>query len=142
MMRLTKRNKDTSYESNVGCSHFGSKECHEVVGNCADGCKWEEEIWRKLAEYEDLEEQGLLIRVPCKVGQTVYVIAQAFNMETNTSRYKVFTRRIDQIRGNKLNPVYFVTDGSDSFAPSSIGRRVFLTKAEAEQALAEMEKEK
>ena len=138
MERLTKR----CHENSVGCSHFGSKECREAFCGCVH-CKWEEEAWGKLAEYEDLEEQGLLIRVPCKVGQTVYVIAQAFNMETNTSRYKVFTRRIDQIRGNKLNPVYFVTDGSDSFAPSSIGRRVFLTKAEAEQALEleRMEKE-
>ena len=28
----------------------------------------------KLAEYEDLEEQGLLVRLPCKVGTEVYYI--------------------------------------------------------------------
>jgi hypothetical protein len=28
---------------------------------------------QKLAEYEDAEEQGLLIKLPCKVGDTVYV---------------------------------------------------------------------
>lgn len=28
----------------------------------------------KLAEYEDLEEQGLLLLLPCKVGSTVYAI--------------------------------------------------------------------
>lgn len=28
---------------------------------------------RKLCDYEDLEEQGLLVRLPCKVGNTVYV---------------------------------------------------------------------
>ena len=33
------------------------------------------EYFEKLAEYEELEEQGLLIRLPCKVGDTVYVIA-------------------------------------------------------------------
>ena len=27
---------------------------------------------QKLAEYEDLEEQGLLLKLPCKVGDTVY----------------------------------------------------------------------
>lgn len=26
----------------------------------------------KLAEYEDLEEQGLLLRLPCKIGDTVF----------------------------------------------------------------------
>lgn len=30
------------------------------------------EIINKLAEYEDLEEQGLILRLPCKVGDTVY----------------------------------------------------------------------
>ena len=28
----------------------------------------------KLKEYEDLEEQGLLLKLPCKVGDTVYLI--------------------------------------------------------------------
>lgn len=28
----------------------------------------------KLAEYEDLEEQGLLVRLPCKVGTEVFAI--------------------------------------------------------------------
>lgn len=29
---------------------------------------------QKLAEYEDAEEQGLIWRLPCKVGDTVYVV--------------------------------------------------------------------
>lgn len=28
----------------------------------------------RLAEYEDAEEQGLLLRLPCKAGDTVYAI--------------------------------------------------------------------
>ena len=28
----------------------------------------------KLKEYEDLEEQGLFLKLPCKVGDTVYLI--------------------------------------------------------------------
>ena len=31
-------------------------------------------IIERLAEYEDLEEQGLLLRLPCKVGTKVYTI--------------------------------------------------------------------
>lgn len=30
------------------------------------------EIANRLAEYEDMEEQGLLVRLPCKLGDTVY----------------------------------------------------------------------
>ena len=39
--------------------------------------KWENNrhnVLQKLADYEDLEEQGRLIKLPCKVGDTVYVI--------------------------------------------------------------------
>jgi len=32
------------------------------------------EFAKKLAEYEDLEEQGLLVRLPCKAGDTVYIL--------------------------------------------------------------------
>ena len=32
-------------------------------------------IWlKKLADYENLEEQGRLIKLPCNVGDTVYAI--------------------------------------------------------------------
>ena len=33
-----------------------------------------EKILTKLADYEDLEECGLLVRLPCKVGDDVYII--------------------------------------------------------------------
>ena len=32
------------------------------------------DVLEKLAEYKNLEEQGLLLRLPCKVGSTVYAI--------------------------------------------------------------------
>lgn len=32
------------------------------------------DIINKLAKYEDAEEQGSLLRLPCKVGDTVYAI--------------------------------------------------------------------
>lgn len=34
---------------------------------------------RKLCDYEDLEEQGLLVRLPCKVGTEVFVIFPGIN---------------------------------------------------------------
>ena len=53
MERLTLRSSETSHENGVCCTHFKSKECLEVGGNCAYGCKWEEAAWEKLAAYED-----------------------------------------------------------------------------------------
>lgn len=32
------------------------------------------EAIKKLADYEDAEEQGMLLRLPCKVGDTVHCI--------------------------------------------------------------------
>lgn len=34
----------------------------------------------KLEEYEDLEEQGKLLRLPCALGDTVYVLAECENI--------------------------------------------------------------
>lgn len=38
-------------------------------------CDKEIEMYDKLADYEDAEEQGLIVRLPCKVGDTFYYIA-------------------------------------------------------------------
>ena len=46
----------------------------ENYNNSIDNRTMLEKCLRKLAEYEDLEEQGLLLRLPCKVGDTVYKI--------------------------------------------------------------------
>lgn len=53
MERLTLRSSETSHENGVCCTHFKSKDCLEVGGNCAYGCKWEEAVWARLAEFED-----------------------------------------------------------------------------------------
>ena len=37
-------------------------------------CYSTKRIIERLTEYEDAEEQGLLLRLPCKVGSTVYAI--------------------------------------------------------------------
>ena len=43
------------------------------------------DILGKLAEYEDLEEQGLLLRLPCPIGTTVY----------NTNWWDDVTEKVD-----------------------------------------------
>lgn len=75
----------------------------------------------KLAEYEDLEEQGLLLRLPCKAGSTVYkIITQRDNFDDRA--YKI------------VSAIEFRISMIDE-----IGKTVFLTKEEAEQKLKEME---
>lgn len=40
---------------------------------CEPDCEEIDAVYRKLKDYEDLEEQGRLVILPCKVGDTVYV---------------------------------------------------------------------
>lgn len=39
---------------------------------CEPDCEEIDAVYRKLKEYENLDEQGRLIKLPCKVGSTVY----------------------------------------------------------------------
>ena len=45
-----------------------------IIGKAVKNAGLFKDIILKLAEYEDLEEQGLLIKLPCKVGDKVYTI--------------------------------------------------------------------
>ncbi len=71
---------------------------------------WDEgnfKVAKKLADYEDAEEQGLLVRLPCKVGDDVYIIPSP----------SVYGLNI--INGyENLNRVYHQHIGSITFADS------------------------
>lgn len=57
----------------------GDKEVPTLV----DNAEYWLQVYFKLKDYEDLEEQGRLIKLPCKVGDTVYLIK---NSETIVER--------------------------------------------------------
>lgn len=83
----------------------------------------------KLKEYEDLEEQGLLLRLPCKVGDTVYYINPNENTINELVVYSFDIRPLQHFAcdymGARLNFNQF-------------GKTVFLTKSEAEAKLKEL----
>ena len=95
----------------------------------------------KLRKYEDLDEQGLLLRLPCKVGDTVYRVntgakEPVIKMRVLQVHYKQLHKdriiiRIDTINDNDM--------GESCYLLEDFGKSVFLTKAEAEQKLKEME---
>ena len=63
-------------------------ECGEYCDSCSQGagnCKTVENMIKKLATYEDLEEQGLLVRLPCKAGDTVWELCLC-----DDGNYKIF----------------------------------------------------
>lgn len=105
-----------------------------------------ETIWRlpdygngspteKLSAYEDAEEQGLLLRLPCKVGDTVYVPTRNF-----VSELRIILISIER------DNVFFhwglntgIYPNLNGFTASDIGKMVFFTCEEAEAKLKEME---
>lgn len=100
----------------------------------------EKRINDKLRKYEDLEEQGLLLRLPCKVGDTVYRINQyakepIISMKVLQVRFGELYIRNSFLRIDAINDEDM---GEFCYSKNDIGKTVFLTKAEAEKALAEM----
>ena len=49
--------------------------CKFFDATSRDKCH-EKAVYEKLREYEDAEEQGLLLRLPCKVGDTVWCLEE------------------------------------------------------------------
>ena len=91
----------------------------------------------KLKNYKDLEEQGLLLRLPCKVGSTLY---QPISNQIN--EYKAIGLCFDITRNEFMYEVAYQI-GLEWYKTTCdfdcINKTVFLTKAEAEQKLKEME---
>ena len=78
MERLTQRLTNCDYCALSDCT-FRSEELAEenkcIIFNCTsrDRC-FDKNVYERLKYYEDLEEDGKLMIVPCKKGDTVYVI--------------------------------------------------------------------
>lgn len=123
MERLTERELYDSKVCFTKCAHT----------NCPDKCVFchiPDEANEKLKEYEDLEEQGLLVKLPCKVGDTIYV-------KIGTSSY---------VNLDVLDFVYYRSCGfyivcgyydtpKCAMPLSDLGKNFFLTKEQADQVL-------
>ena len=96
-----------------------------------------EEIYRKLAEYEDMEEQGRLIKLPCKIGDKVYLLSGCGYEQG----YKITS--ITYYDDAEIRDCEFVIESDDdfercdSFELEDIGKTVFLNKHERNKKLAE-----
>ena len=110
---------------------------------CEPDCEEKDAVYRKLKDYEDAEEQGLLLRLPCKVGDKIYQIFENF-IEPCTVETIFVSDYVDN-DGNHCNMAEINYDRYDCPYTSAeiyftdIGKTLFLTQEEAEANLAEME---
>ena len=150
MERLTERSKNTSmvwFKDNEN-SNMLLEPCEMSSHNSRMAIE-------KLATYEDAEEQGLLLRLPCKVGDPVYLIDRDEN-----NKFKVYEgkwERVSLVQTSKDGSFElcgeisydicdcFYNDGRTmkhgmyvGQESTRIGEVVFLTKEAAEAKLKEM----
>ena len=85
-------------------------------------------VAEKLKNYEDAEEQGFLVKMPCKPGDTIYYVADGKITEKHVIGF-LYT-----------NQLYIVTEEFNFNCPAAvIGHALFVTREEAEAKLKEME---
>lgn len=110
-----------------------------------------ETIWRlpdygngspteKLATYEDAEEHGLLIRLPCKVGDKIFLDFAGFGKDIDEFTVKDF--HLDCFEDGEII-LYCDYESNDKTLSGQIdvmefGKTVFLTKKEAKAKLKEL----
>ena len=87
----------------------------------------------RLAEYEDAEAEGRLVMLPCKIKDSLYTTDNNYIHEWIVLRFSV-TDKI-RIHTQHIEDYDMWDCGYRTFNPYNIGKTVFLTKEEAEQAL-------
>ena len=136
MERLTERNPSLIYD-----------EIWEMA--CEPDFEEIDAIYRKLKAYEDAEEQGLLLRLPCGIGSDVYMIPSKINYKLNIlslhpENNRVYHQKVALITFTE-NGWYIKCDKDREYAIERIlsekmyKETWFLSQEEAEAKLAEME---
>ena len=105
-------------------------------------------ILTKLGEYEDLEEQGRLIKLPCKIGDDVYFVPSQVNYKLNilnrhSENNKVYHQKVEDFVLTR-HGWYLECDQDVKYGTGHIltdrffNETWFLTKSEAEAKLKEL----
>lgn len=94
---------------------------------------------QRLAEYEDAEEQGLLLRLPCKIGATIYALAKCCQIQMSCDDDAAYRLKYDYEQP-KIKPKIIELKFILNFLRHSGGLIPwhFLTREEAEKALTEI----
>lgn len=134
MERLTKRIDGYAYGKS-GIKRL-SKDYHRGSFECTA-------LIERLAEYEEAEEKGLLLQLPCKVGDVIYKIPSQTNYKLNmlngcSENNRVYAQEVNKIElfGNG-SYVLVTCDGMDSVLSDYFNETWFLTREKAEEKLIE-----
>ena len=117
----------------------------DIKTNCIKCAEEHEQLaeWlEELKTYKEAEGQGLLVRLPCKVGDKVWDndFGHPVPYEIKAFSYGYCDSYVEPDIEDQIIFYYENYSGSitGSFAMSEIGKTVFLTREEAEKKLDEM----
>ena len=106
---------------------------------CEPSCEEIDAVYRRLKDYEDLEEQGRLVKLPCNRGDKIYFIKSAFSMAHFPIEATVTSIcGVDCDNDVMYSSITEYNKIDRRFRSSDIGKTVFLTKSEAEAKLEEL----
>ena len=126
MERLTEVENGTAMVKGCGSNcKYGFEYCRKEDWK---NCKTIDDVIDKLAQYEELEEQGLLLRLP----------TEAYFIKDNIVRKGWVQELVYSPCRKLLLDIRYDDNSLDSYR-GYVGNTAFLTQAEAEQKLKEME---
>lgn len=143
MERLTKRDF-----SRITYNERRSIMCSSYCDNCSKGtgdCNTIKKMINRLAELEDLEEQGLLVRLPAN-NKEIYIISSRWTVCSECgSRFDEYScsgceYECDSKKEYYVCPTYLSSINVNTYV-DRFGKTVFLTREEAEKKLEEMKNE-
>lgn len=91
----------------------------------------------RLVELSEADKDGRVVVLPCKVGDTVYMIEHIFDIDNGVCD-EICARKVIGHGGNNLNQLWLIGSGGICNAyifVSEFGKTVFLTREEAERAM-------
>ena len=125
-----------------------------TVKELAENRRWKtlDQIAEKLTNMEQMEEQGLLVRLPCKVGDTIWVVTSPINVfdyneydgDAEYEVYESFLSSVSYYTSGEQFRIYAKVTNSfiaAYFRECDFGESIFLTREEAEKKLEELKNE-
>lgn len=122
--KVSQKNEEINNRFKADC--IKDAEEHEQLA------EWLEE----LKSYKEAEEQGLLVRLPCKVGDTVYTITRFCSGGIRDCDYAYECSECPNYKPEIDYKRFKIT------MLNSVGKTVFLTREEAEKKLEELGNDK
>lgn len=138
MERLTKQ-----IDSKYACFARCEKSCPDGIyaDNKACMCSSAKLALKKLLGYENAEEDGLLVRLPCKVGDRIWRLEKMIN----SGEWRLYGKETivtDIYLNAKRPPLFKVTNLYGTLKLNDFGKTVFLTEEAAREQLKEVRNER